>query len=214
MMAEYKDYNNKILDITDDIIKFNGWSNFYFFKPLNMLIDCGRKTDFELLKLQKILSAAGGVKVIVFTHFHFDHIGYSSLFPEAELYASRIEIEDFAESPFNTVLNEELALEFKKSCFENITPIDELKEKFKVDETNGIKGIEVIKTPGHTRGSICIHVSSKGILFTGDAYFRKGIHGRTDLPTSAPEKMAESVNKIEALVQASNTRIILAGHDY
>src|SRR3990167_6116034 len=61
-----------------------------------------------------------------------------------------------------------------------------------------IPGIDVVKTPGHTKGSICYYMPKEKILFSGDTIFHNGI-GRTDLPNSQPEKMAESLEKIRKL---------------
>ncbi|HLC87010.1 MAG TPA: MBL fold metallo-hydrolase [Candidatus Nanoarchaeia archaeon] len=72
-----------------------------------------------------------------------------------------------------------------------------------------IPGIDVVKTPGHTKGSICYYMPKEKILFSGDTIFHNGI-GRTDLPNSQPEKMAESLEKIRKL----DIKILCPGHDY
>ena len=46
-------------------------------------------------------------------------------------------------------------------------------------------------------------------LFSGDTIFHNGI-GRTDLPNSQPEKMAESLEKIKKL----NIKTLCPGHNY
>lgn len=55
------------------------------------------------------------------------------------------------------------------------------------------KNIEVIHTPGHTKGSVCYRLGD--ILFSGDTLF-KGTYGRIDLPWSEPGEMKESLDKI------------------
>ncbi len=62
-----------------------------------------------------------------------------------------------------------------------------------------------IKTPGHTKDSLCFLY--KGILFSGDTLFLKGI-GRTDLPESEPNKMKESLDKLNKL----DYQILAPGH--
>jgi hydroxyacylglutathione hydrolase len=58
--------------------------------------------------------------------------------------------------------------------------------------------LRVIHTPGHTRGSICLHDEGAGILISGDTLFRRG-YGRTDGPDSDEAAMAESLRRLLAL---------------
>ena len=61
----------------------------------------------------------------------------------------------------------------------------------------GGQKLEIIHTPGHTPGSICIKVG--GMLFTGDTLFRTGI-GRTDLPGGNTGDIMDSLeNRLMAL---------------
>ena len=56
--------------------------------------------------------------------------------------------------------------------------------------------IEVITTPGHTGGSVCLRVGDA--LFTGDTLFA-GSMGRIDLPGARPDKMMGSLARLAKL---------------
>lgn len=70
------------------------------------------------------------------------------------------------------------------------------------------KEIKIIKTSGHTKGSVCFLY--KDILFSGDTLFHRGTIGRTDLPTSIPEKMQKSLEKLLKI----NYKILCPGHGH
>jgi len=67
---------------------------------------------------------------------------------------------------------------------------------------------EVIHTPGHTPGGICLH--AQGNLFTGDTLF-VGDSGRTDLPGGDRPTLGKSIRR---LMQLPDDTIIWPGHDY
>jgi glyoxylase-like metal-dependent hydrolase (beta-lactamase superfamily II) len=58
--------------------------------------------------------------------------------------------------------------------------------------------LEVLHTPGHTEGSICLLASGERLLFTGDTLFRAG-WGRVDLPGGSAEQMVESLSRLSGL---------------
>lgn len=60
----------------------------------------------------------------------------------------------------------------------------------------GGNAFEVLHTPGHTPGSICLY--RKGTLFTGDTLFRRSA-GRTDLPGGNAEKLECSLKRLMSL---------------
>jgi glyoxylase-like metal-dependent hydrolase (beta-lactamase superfamily II) len=183
---------SEVQNIDDRVIKVSGASNFYVIDR-RILIDTGDRGDRQ--KLQRVLSQEDiRIEQVLFTHLHFDHIANWDLVRDAEMFASREEIEDLNRDPKGTVLIPELALAFK-SC--RIKP-------FKLCK------LDVIPTPGHTRGSVCFMMKDEMILFTGDTFFREGVYGRTDLPTSAPDLMAESLRSILAFRDFR----ICPGHDY
>jgi len=83
---------------------------------------------------------------------------------------------------------------------------DELLENGQIIEVSDLK-IEVIHTPGHTRGGICLKVKDK--VFTGDTLFASGI-GRTDLPGGDYETLLDSIR--QKLLTLPDETIIYPGH--
>jgi len=80
-----------------------------------------------------------------------------------------------------------------------------LKEKDKIKIGNVF--LEVIHTPGHTSGSICL--LGNNFIFTGDTLFENG-YGRTDLPGSSAEQMQSSLKRLSELLKPNT--MIYPGH--
>jgi hydroxyacylglutathione hydrolase len=70
----------------------------------------------------------------------------------------------------------------------------------------GIEELKPIKTPGHTKDSVCFLY--KDILFSGDTIFDNGGVGRTDLQGGSLIELNESLKKIEKL----KYKILCPGH--
>lgn len=68
-----------------------------------------------------------------------------------------------------------------------------------------MKEIEIIKTPGHTKGGVCFLYEE--ILFSGDIIFHDGI-GRMDLPGGSETQMKKSLKKLQTI----NYKILCPGH--
>lgn len=68
--------------------------------------------------------------------------------------------------------------------------------------------IEIMLTPGHTPGGICLLFD--GQVITGDVLFVGGC-GRTDLPGANVEDMFHSLRRLSALPEKT---IVWPGHDY
>jgi hydroxyacylglutathione hydrolase len=59
--------------------------------------------------------------------------------------------------------------------------------------------IQIIHTPGHTRGGCVLYFPNENVAFTGDTLF-KGTVGRTDFPGGSFEAICDSVqNKLKTL---------------
>lgn len=75
--------------------------------------------------------------------------------------------------------------------------------------TVGEVSLEIIHTPGHSPGSMCLHCN--GLVFTGDTLFVGGV-GRTDLEGGSWQVLVSSIrNKIFNLPDST---VVLPGHNY
>lgn len=68
---------------------------------------------------------------------------------------------------------------------------------------------QVLHTPGHTEGSICLHLPESQLLLAGDTLFAGSI-GRTDLPGGDLKKILRSL-KDRLLLLSDETRVV-PGH--
>jgi glyoxylase-like metal-dependent hydrolase (beta-lactamase superfamily II) len=68
--------------------------------------------------------------------------------------------------------------------------------------------LQVLHTPGHSPGSICLYEANAGVLFSGDTLFRMGV-GRTDFGGGNPEQLAKSLRKLAGLPDATR---VYPGH--
>ena len=68
--------------------------------------------------------------------------------------------------------------------------------------------LDVLHTPGHTEGSVCLLAEGERLLFTGDTLFA-GAWGRTDLPGGSVDQMVESLGRLAVM---DPDLAILPGH--
>jgi glyoxylase-like metal-dependent hydrolase (beta-lactamase superfamily II) len=101
------------------------------------------------------------------------------------------------------------------ALLEQLSPTKVWEEPDRVEEVNDedvieVAGmdIQVVHAHGHTKGSVMYRVNS-GTLLSGDVLF-KGAIGRTDLPTSSPRAMRESLT--EKVLTLPDEIRVLPGH--
>lgn len=68
---------------------------------------------------------------------------------------------------------------------------------------------EVLHTPGHTQGSICLHFAPLKLLVAGDTLFAGSI-GRTDLPGGNYEQIIDSIES--RLLALGDETLVIPGH--
>ncbi len=101
--------------------------------------------------------------------------------------------------------NAKILIHEKERQLNNCQADEFLKEKDKIKI--GSVFLEVIHTPGHTSGSICL--LGDNFIFTGDTLFENG-YGRTDLPGGSDEQMRSSLKRLSELLKPGMT--IYPGH--
>ena len=121
---------------------------------------------------------------VINTHGHYDHIAANNDLKAH--YDTRLAVGTLDhELLLDPMLN--LSATFD-TPFISITPDLLLSEGDTLQFDNN--RLEVIHTPGHTKGSICLKIGNN--LFSGDTLFYRSI-GRTDLPTGSYEELEKSI---------------------
>jgi glyoxylase-like metal-dependent hydrolase (beta-lactamase superfamily II) len=139
------------------------------------------------------------LKYIVTTHGHWDHIGDNARVAEhtgAEIAVHPLDAHRLT-SP------QGLALPFD---IPPSVPAVDLAEGGEI--RFGSVRLQVLHTPGHTEGSVCLLEPEEGRLFSGDTLFA-GSFGRVDLPGGSPEAMVESLGRLATLDDGLR---VLPGH--
>ena len=136
----------------------------------NVLIDSGLDQNF--LCLQEELLSLGlkvrDIDLVINTHEHLDHIGANRYFQESSFIAAhrfaatKITLEDHYVTLYRSGDRNEVPLRVHL-WLENRSLFD-----------LGSHTLEVIHTPGHTSGSICIYEFKTKVLFSGDTVFAGG----------------------------------------
>lgn len=140
---------------------------------------------------------------ILLTHGHFDHMaGIPFLLGEycPDVYWNPV---DSCLDGFNRSYSVLFDIDFNvdTSSFKDITKGNSL--------SFGELLFEVIPSPGHTPGSVCLLEKTEGVLFTGDTLMA-GTIGRTDLPFGDYDK--EIVSVMDTLMGLDPDIAILPGH--
>lgn len=141
-------------------------------------------------------------KMIILTHAHGDHIG--AVAELVEKYNIPVCIhEDDAEALADSNSNFSKVL-FRKDL--SLKPDKKLRDGDKINI--GDLEFEIIHTPGHTPGGICIKVQN--IMMTGDTLFNKSI-GRTDFPGGSYEQIISSIK--DKIFKYDDETILYPGHN-
>jgi hydroxyacylglutathione hydrolase len=158
----------------------------------------------EIEKITEVLNRNQlKVTAIVITHAHIDHI------------AGAHKLRALTGAP--VYLNErdkELldALDMQARWLRVVTP-----ERTQIDSAAGDGTVlrlgetefQVLHTPGHTQGSLCLWIPQQNKLVAGDTLFRDSV-GRTDLPGGNTRQLLSSIKT--RLFDLPDDAIVIPGH--
>jgi len=160
------------------MLRVNGWQLYVWRDEQSVtLIDTGAPGSGA-----EILSAAPGIDRMVLTHGHVDHSGSAAELQRATGAAVLIGAGDAAAVRAGAALpppvfeDWEVAIHQRVSANlpETAPPVPVDRELVEGDVLGFGGGAEVLAIPGHTEGSIAIHLPRHGVLFTGDTIANVG----------------------------------------
>lgn len=159
----------------------------------------------EIERVQEILLRHHlKVRYIVATHAHIDHVGGIEALKKATGAAVLMNEGDLP-------LYQNLALQ---AAWLGVAPPGTVEvDQFLKDGDSfkcGGHPLEVLHTPGHSPGSLCLHLPGDGpILFSGDTLFQSSI-GRTDLWGGSFDQIIRSIKN--SLLQFPDATRVFPGH--
>jgi glyoxylase-like metal-dependent hydrolase (beta-lactamase superfamily II) len=160
---------------------------------LKIIIDPGHRHLFDYVRknLAALNISPDQISVAIVTHGHPDHLEAVQGLNKETMFGMNAEEYRFIS---------ELAGQYLRIP----EPLFFLREG---DLIIGEHSFEVIATPGHSPGSICLYWPAKKALFTGDLVFNQSI-GRTDLPGGNGGMLKESLKRISGM----DIDYLLCGH--
>ncbi len=180
----------------NDIIVIEGRgydSNVYVFEDVIVDTGTGQNMDYILKSIKESGRSVDDLSLIVNTHNHYDHIGGNRYF-DLEVAMHTNDAQALEEGDEDALL----ATMFGKT-------MEKMEVARKLNEGDKIHDFEVLLTPGHTSGSICLYDGKT--LISGDTVFSGGGFGRVDLGGNMSQ-MKKSLERLSKL----DIKYLLPGH--
>lgn len=165
-----------------------------------MVIDPG--DDIEDV-LQIIRENGLTVKQIVVTHAHIDHVGGAMKLRQATGAPILLNQNDY----------DLLKMLDVQAAWIGVPPPGPVQIDSSISTGDKVSAgsltADVIHTPGHTEGSVCLYFPAQQKLIAGDTLFAGSI-GRTDLPGGSFKKIMSSLH--EKVMALPDETIVIPGH--
>lgn len=171
----------------DNIIAIEGTlfdSNIYILGDTVVDTGTGMNPDNLMRKIRGAGVEPGSIKHIVNTHCHFDHTGGNRLF-DADIAIHSFDADALREGD-----------DAKTVAYMFSASMEPMEVAVEIGDGDFIGDFEVIHTPGHTPGCICLYDGRS--LISGDTVFADGGFGRVDVGGDINE-LAESIKKLMKL---------------
>jgi glyoxylase-like metal-dependent hydrolase (beta-lactamase superfamily II) len=165
-----------------------------------IVIDPGDDIEQVLSILQKHQLT---LKQIVITHAHIDHIGGAA------------KLKRLTGAPLLLNANDQMLLKMLdvQASWLGMRPPEKTAIDGSLDTGDKVQAGslvgEVLHTPGHTEGSICLYFPAEKKLIAGDTLFAGSI-GRTDLPGGSFKKIMQSLHG--PVLALPDETIVVPGH--
>ena len=170
-----------------------------------VIIDCGALTETEQNAVIAYINEEGLKPVHnLGTHGHLDHhFGDAAI-----LSAFNLQPEVAEGDKVLTQHPREAALQMLGMDLNIDLPAGNLKLTENEEVKFGSHTFKIIRTPGHSPGSVSFYCAEENVLFTGDTLF-KGSIGRTDFPGGS---MFQIISSLRELAQLPDKTIVYPGH--
>ncbi len=177
----------------------NNCNTYFINGKKKILVDPGHYHLFGHVRdeLSRLDLAPEDIEMVIITHGHPDHMEGVRIFENTDALIALHGTEMTFIQSVAPHYGEALGI----SDFEPDILLEE------GDLSIGDLNFQVIHTPGHSPGSICLYWPDKKALFVGDVVFNQGI-GRTDLPGGNGSELKESIKRISRL----DVSYLLTGH--
>ena len=188
-----------------------GWSTVALLRgpKHNVLLDTGHYMHRDVIakRLGELGLQCEDITAVAISHCHWDHCINFPIFPKAQIFLGKTELEWAAQQPVGKFPLAEFHVE-KLLTMSNVTRIG--------DGDEFLPGIEAMATPGHTPGHMAyVAKGARGeFIYTGDA-IKNGAElcsQRVDM-TLDLQKSLDAIRRVRERAAASSDNVVVFGHD-
>ncbi|MDR0565882.1 MAG: MBL fold metallo-hydrolase [Prevotellaceae bacterium] len=168
-----------------------------------IFIDAGCSAEREQGRIAEFVAEKNLTPVaLVNTHAHVDHIAGNAFLCTRYGIDSYLHRDDFYNLSHAAAHGRMFGLE---------APTPPTPKALGADIAFGRTRLQVLHTPGHSKGCVSLYGERQGVVFTGDTLF-KGSIGRSDLPGGDLNQLMSSLHLV--LMCLPNETIVKPGHGF